>query len=420
MVVWVGFGWLGTGMSWRIGYRYRFSEMKLRLATYRFEERKPHQRRAMTVYIVYTKAESLQDIQQRLEPCLPSSPHLLLAIGTLDLAGLLKDLSHGLFQNSAARVDLSLSDGERRHETQSVGAAGDDEETALASRCDDGRGVFGKLHSEDQTPAADFLDDLGEALVNAHEVLTETSLFLQDVLLELGVRETTDDVVGEPGSERVAAEGGAVVAGDDLAGHVLSDNGGANGKAIAQGLGRGQDVRVGFSGQVAVSPEFSGTTKTTLDLIVDQDSTDLVAAVAQSNEELVGGDVDTPLALDRLDDDTASVLRDQLVDAVNVVVGSVLASRHHGRERLLVFGVRGHAEGAHGTAMEGAVEAHNLVLGTVFLDAATVLARELHSCLVRLASTVADECPACVLHAARLSGLFHEKLAKRASPRVVV
>lgn len=289
-------------------------------------------------------------------------PHLLLSVGTFDVARLLENFDHCFLEDGTTRVDLCLGDGERRHETESVGTAGDDEQATLASGCDDRCGIPVELHAEDQALAADFLHDLWEALVDTGEVLAEAGFLLENTLLELGVGETADDVVGESGAERVAAEGCAVVSCDDLAGDVFCDYGGANGEAIAQCLCCGQDIWVGFHGQVAVSPQLASTAETALDLVVDEDRADLVAALPQRDQELMGSNVDTTLALDGLDNDTASVLGDQLVDAVDVVVDCVLAAGNHRREGLLIFRVGCHAQRSHGAAVERAVERDDLML----------------------------------------------------------
>ena len=86
-------------------------------------------------------------------------------------------------------------------------------------------------------------------------------------------------------------------------------------------------------------PELTGTGEATLDLVVYEDGTDLVAAVAERLEESRRGNVDATFALDRLDEDTAGFFRDKRFDRLNVVEISVSEAGDHGGERFLVFGV---------------------------------------------------------------------------------
>lgn len=78
-----------------------------------------------------------------------------------------------------------------------------------------------------------------------------------------------------------------------------------------------------------------------MDFIVDEDGADVVAAGSESLEKGGGGDVDAAFALDGLDDDAAGFFGDGFVDGGFVVVGPVIESGNHGRERFLVFWIGG-------------------------------------------------------------------------------
>lgn len=175
-----------------------------------------------------------------------------------------------------------------------------------------------------------------------------------------------------------------------------------------------------FLGQIGVRPEFAGPRKPALDFVVDEHGAYFCAAVAEREQEFVIRHIDTSLALDGLDDDTARLVCDEQVDAVNIVVCCVFEAWEHGRERLLVFGIRCCAERAHCAAVEGALEADDLVFGAILLYAASVFPSELDSCLVRLTAAIADERPTRILHSSSLLRLLHEKLAQRSGPWVVV
>lgn len=317
-------------------------------------------------------------------------------------------------------MDLLLGDGQWRHETQSVGTGSDDEQTALAGCLDDGRRVLRKLETEDETAAANLLDQVREALAQGVEAGLEDFGLGGDGLLQTGVGEAGDDVVGQAAGEGVAAKGGAVVADLDLLRNVAVDDGGANGEAVAEGLGGGDDVRVGLLGEVGVGPESAGAGETALDLIVDEDGADLAAALGQGDQELVRRGRDAAFALNGLDNDTAGLLGDGLVDGGDVVEGAELEAGQHGRKGLLVLGVVGGGQAAHGAAVEGIVEGDDLELVTRGLADLGSLPGELDGGFVGLGAGVADEHRVGVVHGTGLAGLLDQQLGQGAGPRVVV
>lgn len=172
--------------------------------------------------------------------------------------------------------------------------------------------------------------------------------------------------------------------------------------------------------RVTVGPEATGTGQTALDLIKDQDSTNLVTALAESNKELGRGDVDTTLALDRLDNHTTSVLGDEGLKLLHIVVCAVLETGDHGREGSLVLGVRGRRQGTHCTTVEGVVEGDKLVLRTGGIDRTADLTGELDCCFVGFGAGVGDEDLGSIAHATRFTGQVDQKLTQSTSPRVVV
>ena len=181
-------------------------------------------------------------------------------------------------------------------------------------------------------------------------------------MLERGVRQPGEDVVGESGRKRVAAEGGAVVTGDDAVGDVLGDDRGADGEAVAEGFGGGEDVRVGVGAGGLVGPEVAGAGEAGLDLVMYEDCACFCAAGAEGAEEGGGGDVDAAFALNGLDEDAAGGGGDE-GEGGGVVVGGGMETGEEGGEGRGVFGVRGRGEGAEGAAVEGVVEGEDVMFG---------------------------------------------------------
>ena len=106
-----------------------------------------------------------------------------------------------------------------------------------------------------------------------------------------------------------------------------------------------------------------------LDFIIYQHCADLVASLPECPQPARVGRVNATFALNRLDDDRASLLPNQAFQAHRVVQVSDFHAWDQGRERLLVFWVRRDAQRSHGPTMEGVRKAHDLdfVAGGVVL-----------------------------------------------------
>lgn len=149
--------------------------------------------------------------------------------------------------------------------------------------------------------------------------------------------------------------------------------------------------------------------KTCLDLVVDEESSDLVATFSERSQEIFRSFEDTSLSLDRFDDDAASLFRHGLIDRCNVVQGCGDEAGDQGGERSLVLVLPRRREGAHAPAVEPVAEADNLDLFVlvrlrlrrrrrslegcrlVEFDVLAVLAGKLDRALVRLCARIREE-----------------------------
>ena len=131
-----------------------------------------------------------------------------------------------------------------------------------------------------------------------------------------------------------------MVSGYDALGYFFGYHCCADGEAVSERFGRGEDVGMGV-GEVLVGPEVPGAGEPALDFVVDEDGADVVAAGAEGAEERRRRYVDAAFALDGLDDDAAGFGGDEVAKAGLVVVGAVDEAGDHGAEGGLVFRVRG-------------------------------------------------------------------------------
>jgi hypothetical protein len=318
--------------------------------------------------------------------------HLLLAGSSFDLFMLAPDALHCLTQNLHSLLDLTLSDCERRYKPQSVGSAGDDQQSPLSRSGDDWSRVGVKLKTQNQSLTADLLDLVGEPLLQRAEVFAERLLLSWNSIENLWGRQARENVGSHTTSKRVSAKCCTVITSLDVVADKVVNNGGSNGETVAECLCSGHDIRVALFGEERVRPEVTRPAQTALDLIVDQNSANFRAALTEGEEEFWGSNVDTALSLNGLNNDTTSRVRHQVVDSGNIVEITVTESGYHGREWRLVFGVGSSAQASHGAAVERVVERDELVLILAGRHRLSDLASKLDGGLIRFGTAVTNEC----------------------------
>jgi hypothetical protein len=66
-----------------------------------------------------------------------------------------------------------------------------------------------------------------------------------------------------------------------------------------------------------------------LDFIKNEDSSNLITPLAKSRKELRSCGIDTAFSLDGLHDNTTGLVRDELLELLDVIVVAVLEAGHH-------------------------------------------------------------------------------------------
>lgn len=142
-----------------------------------------------------------------------------------------------------------------------------------------------------------------------------------------------------------------------------------------------------------VGPHRARPEDSTLDLIKDDDGTNVPSALDDLGEPLDVGLPDTALALDGLKDDAARLVRNEFVDPLLVVHHPHTDRRQQRCERVLVLRVRRNAERAHRPPVEGALEADDLrlLVRSIRELLLRMLADKLEGPLVGLCSRVGEE-----------------------------
>ena len=197
--------------------------------------------------------------------------------------------------------------------------------------------------------------------------------------------------MGQPARKWIPAKRRAVIARGDCICHLLRHYGCTNGKSIAERFGRREYVRVGRGGESLVRPQLAGSGQTTLDLVIDENCIDLIAAGSKRLQEWRGGYVDAAFTLNGFYNDTAGLFRDQILNPSNVIVRSISEAWHHWGEGFLVFWVGRCGQGTHCTAVKGVLEGNNFVLLAGWVSFLSNFTSEFYGGFIGFAPRIADE-----------------------------
>lgn len=306
-------------------------------------------------------------------------------------------------------------------ESEGVSTSGDDQQSPFSGLSNDWGRINVELETLDQAPSTNTGSEAWELLLDGLETGTEQVTLGTDGLQKLLVAQAREDIVSEAGSKWVSTKGGSVVSDCHSLGDLLSNHSGSDWESVSESLGHGNDIGMGVWTSGLMGPEVTGTAETALNLIVDEEGSNLSATSTEGLEELGASRVDSSLTLNWLDNDTAGLLGNEVLQLVDLVQVSNLESWNHWAEWLLIFWSRGSRERTHCSSVERVVERNNFNLSSILSTTnLSELSSKLDGSLVRLTARVADENTASTLHSTRLKRLLNQDLAQLSSPGVVV
>ncbi len=175
-----------------------------------------------------------------------------------------------------------------------------------------------------------------------------------------GSSDPLEHVAPRLGGDRSPSEGGAVVAGFDVAVHLLRDQGRREGEPGGERLGEGDDVRV--EADVSAAEQLAGPPEAGLYLVGDEDYVVSRTRLVEGRSELLAHHREPPLSLDRLDNNRREAPVDHSAHRVGVVVRSGLTTRHERLELLPVLLVRGYRERPDRAPVKRVREGEDLVM----------------------------------------------------------
>jgi hypothetical protein len=219
--------------------------------------------------------------------------------------------------------NVLLVEDEHGSETNSVLAAGTNVDSDVAHGADEASRVLGVEGNEGTLVlSSEVLDVLrvlgGEALKLSVQLATDTGGLLNQLLVE----DLLDDSLAHDDTGWVTNPGVELTVSLIRDKHLVSEE-------VASSLGLlGEGDHIGRRAQVpvVVSPEGTGGTETSLDLISDKDTAVLLGDVTETLEESRGSVVVTTLRLNRLNDETSNGAVPCGHDTLDLLEASLLLS----------------------------------------------------------------------------------------------
>lgn len=276
--------------------------------------------------------------------------------GLLSVGKLLESLGN----DAQTLAELSLSDDQRRSETDNVTVGGLGQETLALEQKGQvpGSAAVGSSLVNDagvqQTLTTDKLDD---GRVDLLDALTEDLAEFLSVLNHLLLLNQLEGTDRDGTAEWVTTVGRTVGSGLDNAKDVLVGENGRDGvHTTGDGLSEGDHV--GLDASPVRGKHLTSSADTGLDLISNEENVVLLAKSVGLGEVVLIGDNDTSLTLDGLDEESSGLLAvglEDLLKVSNVVVSDGLAGggrsgANVGDVRSVVvarLGVGGESDGSH-------------------------------------------------------------------------
>src|SRR6478735_4152083 len=253
-------------------------------------------------------------------------------------------------QGRVEGVEVGGRDHQRRHEPQPRRAGGVEDEAGLAPGRHGPRGVGAVELGAAHETRARHLDDAG--------LLAQERLEL-DAPGDGGVQQAVgldrlEDGEGGSGRDRVAAEGGAVVARLEQRCRVAAGDRRADRDAAAEALGERDDVGLHAVEQLVGEPR-AGAGHAGLHLVEPQQRTVAVGDPLGGGEVVRGRHDDAGLSLHRFEDDRGDRVVDRGLERGHVVVRDEGDVAREGLERLAVGSLGREGQRAHGATVERAL-----------------------------------------------------------------
>src|SRR5574337_2122760 len=217
----------------------------------------------------------------------------------------LLDLPDGGIQDHNGLVNILLADNQWGHKPDCLRWDRIQQQAPLAAGLGHCQGYrLRELHPQEQAAAPNLLHNI-PLLLQAQEPLPEVASHPYRVARQIFLHDKPQDRTGYCRAERIAAIGGAVIAGSETGSPFVRQERG-DGNPAAQPLAHRHDVRLD-AGDL-VSPQGPGSTAARLDLIQDQQDAPLVAERTDLLQIVLRWDVHPALALDRLQQDRTGPL----------------------------------------------------------------------------------------------------------------
>ena len=227
----------------------------------------------------------------------------------------LTDVPQHVRQNLAAFVDLLVAQRHRRQQSNHGLLRAVDQQPSIQALLHQRGPVDRQLQADHQPANAQLLHDR-QFVDQRSEPLAESLADLDGPIEQAFVFNRFDRGNARPGGDRVAAERGRVHAGPQAGGDFRRGQQSRACDAAAQALGQRHDIR--HDAGVLIGKPLARAAAAALHFIENQQQFVLVGQLPQAFQETIRRNADAAFALDRLDQNRARLVVDELLDGIQI------------------------------------------------------------------------------------------------------
>ena len=169
--------------------------------------------------------------------------------------------------------------------------------------------------------------------------------------------------------------------------HLVSSNKGTNRYTTSQTLGQSYHIRL--NAKVFISKELAASAHTALDFIKNQNSIILVAKLTHLLHIFYIRNMNTALALNRLQHNSSSLVTHKLFQSLNIIIRHIIKASWQWTKALMIFWLASSSQSSNGTAVEAVDGRDNLRF--VSINAVSIFASNLNSAFIGLRTGITKE-----------------------------
>ena len=185
----------------------------------------------------------------------------------------------------------------------------------------------------------------------------------------------------------IAAKGRAVISWVEGCCYLVSSNKGTDRYTASQTLGQRYHIRL--NAEVFISKELAASAHTALDFIKNQNSIVLITKLTHLLHICHIRNMDTTLALNRLQHNSSSLVTHKLFQSLNIIIRHIIKASWQWSKALMIFWLASSSQRSNSTAVEAVNGRDNL--GFVSINAVSIFTSNLNSAFIGLRAGITKE-----------------------------